>query len=176
MRHLCMLLFVLVTLGGIAFGQVTVTPQGFATSSGVAIPATPLSPPLLYTPSVHLGDAPIATVEVPPGVVAPPASQLGYVTSGPSWAPAWQIASGQPGSETILMSEQAQAPPPTQTSGNVQAAGQRFNFGIAQFDSPYSRSLKDENRSVAEIAAAAKKHKKAAVRTYSNEDIEKLKR
>lgn len=36
--------------------QVTVTPQGTATTPGVAVPATPASPPILYAPSVHLND------------------------------------------------------------------------------------------------------------------------
>ncbi|HXZ80246.1 MAG TPA: hypothetical protein VEG30_09975 [Terriglobales bacterium] len=176
MRHRW-LLFCLVGLSAITYAQVTVTSQGFATSSGWAVPGAPISPPLLYTPSVHLGDVSTATVEVPPGVVNTSSSQIEYPAGLQSWGTAWQVASAQPGSENILTAEQAPPSAPVQAPISAQAAGQsRFNFGVAQFDSPYSRFSKDESRSLAEIAAAAKKHKKPAVRTYSNEDIEKLKR
>jgi hypothetical protein len=38
--------------------QVTVTNQGFATTPGPAVPATPVSPPVLYAPIVHLDQGP----------------------------------------------------------------------------------------------------------------------
>ncbi|HMK29975.1 MAG TPA: hypothetical protein VK473_09855 [Terriglobales bacterium] len=176
MRRVCGSCFLLAVLSAIAFAQVTITPQGFATSSGLAVPAAPASPPLLYTPSVHLGDPPIATLEIPAGGVALSPAQLGYLSAGQTWASTAFVAALQPGGEAGAASEQAPPSQPFQAVSGALASPPPFNFGVAQLDSPYSRVAKDENRSVAEIAAAARKQKKQAVRSYSNDDIQKLKR
>jgi hypothetical protein len=47
--------------------QVTVTNQGFATTSGPAVPATPVSPPILYAPVVRLEGGPTQPIEAVPG-------------------------------------------------------------------------------------------------------------
>jgi hypothetical protein len=43
--------------------QVTVTNQGFATTPGPAVPATPVSPPILYAPVVRLDQGPTQPME-----------------------------------------------------------------------------------------------------------------
>jgi hypothetical protein len=43
--------------------QVTVTNQGFATTPGYAVPATPVSPPIMYAPIIRLDQGPTQPVE-----------------------------------------------------------------------------------------------------------------
>ena len=54
MARLTILTLLVVSFAALSPAQVTVTNQGFATTSGPAFPATPVSPPLLFAPIVRL--------------------------------------------------------------------------------------------------------------------------
>lgn len=61
-------------LAACSFAQVTVTNTGFATTPGPAVPGTPVSPPIVYTPIIQLGQGPtqpITAVAEQPEVTNP---------------------------------------------------------------------------------------------------------
>jgi hypothetical protein len=76
MARLILLLTVLLAVS--SFAQVTVTNNGFATSTGPAIPATPVSPPIMYTPIIQLGQAPTQPIRatVPSDLLPPTQPQV----------------------------------------------------------------------------------------------------
>ena len=53
-----LLAVLLLLTAAILQAQVAVTSSGYATQAGAVVPAAVPSPPLMFTPSVHLGEAP----------------------------------------------------------------------------------------------------------------------
>lgn len=80
-------LSLLVLAAACCCAQVTITPQGTATTPGVAVPATPVSPPILYAPSVHLNDG-VAEIENP-------ARQAGQTSAVSAEAPPFNFGMAQ---------------------------------------------------------------------------------
>ncbi len=137
-------------LAACSFAQVAVTNSGFATSSGPAVPATPVSPPIMYTPIIQLGQGPTqpATAVATPGGLAtvevPPQQQTGQ--PNPTLAP-------------------ASSPTP-------------FNFGVAQFGTPAALGGVGQDingQSLADIAREQRQHPAGTnARVYTNNDINQL--
>ena len=58
MKRCFLLMVTLILVSTLAAAQAVVTPSGQATQQGAAVPAAPVSPPLVTTPLMHLGNAP----------------------------------------------------------------------------------------------------------------------
>jgi hypothetical protein len=148
------LLVVLFLLGLTALAQVVVTNGGYATQAGPAIPATPVSPPVLYAPIVHLESGHV------------PAANATTTTNG-------VIAPVEP---AVVV------PAPIEQQEVSSAAPQEtFRFGAAQFHS-YSAFPgtgdnlgPGSNLSLAEAARIQRQREKhVSAHLYTNEDIEHL--
>ena len=147
MARLTLLLTVLFLAIG-SFAQVVVTNSGIATQSGPAFPATPVSPPIVYTPIIQLGQAP---------------TQPSHPT-----APAELLPAGGP-----QVSDDD-----TASTGVTVGRNTPFNFGVAQFDSGMGSGSVGEDingKSLGELAREQRQHPVGTnARVYSNSDIDKL--
>jgi len=137
--------------------QVAVTSSGYATQAGGAVPVALPSPPLMFTPSVHLGEAPSTAYYANgisatlPGVAlaqaeteVPPPPPTVFVVAAPSVAQTQTVASEQP-----------------------------FNFGMAQFSTP--TNLNASRSDVAEVARKMKEEKSSiSAKSFNNNDIQRL--
>jgi hypothetical protein len=139
------------------YAQVTVTNSGFATTPGLAYPAVPVSPPILYAPIVHLGPSPTQAVQA---TAAP-----GGIGIEPLTIPG----------ETVEYQSQ-----PTSNANNGQANPNLFKFGAAQFRS-YSDfpgtglDLDGNGKSLAEIAREQRQRETTVnVRVFTNSNIDQL--
>lgn len=134
-----------------AFAQVTVTSSGFATTPGTAYPAIPASPPILYTPVVHLGEASTQTIQATPA------------NNGVGFMPI--MVAPVEGAGQVPLNEGE-----TQPNPNV------FNFGAAQFESvPENTGLNSSGKSLAELAREHRSGPSGSnVRVYTNSDIDQL--
>jgi len=133
--------------------QVAITSSGYATQSGAAVPVAVPSPPLMFTPSVHLGEAPTTAYF---------ANGLPATLPGVTLAQAETEAAPPPAVLVVA------APPvaPTQTA----ALEQPFNFGAAQFSTP--TNLNAPRSDVAEVARKMKEEKSSiSAKTFTNNDI-----
>ncbi|HET9697972.1 MAG TPA: hypothetical protein VFP40_13960 [Terriglobales bacterium] len=146
------LLTVLLALAIVAPAQVTVGNNGFATSSGAAYPATPVSPPLVYAPIVHLDQ----------GATQP--MQATAAANGVMPVVAVQAATTE-----------------TQTT-TASASNERrpFNFGVAQFGRGMAQGGVGQTingKSLGEVARELRHGNAAPVnaRTFTNSDINNLK-
>jgi len=135
-------------LAACSFAQVAVTNSGFATTPGPAVPGTPVSPPIMYTPIIQLGQGPTqpATAVATPG---------GLTTA--------EIPA-QPQTQTATL-----APPTSPTP---------FNFGVAQFDTSSATGgvgQEINGKSLADIAREQRQHPAGTnARVYTNNDINQL--
>src|SRR5690349_13313772 len=57
MKRWVLFTLTLTLISTLAVAQAVVTPYGTATQQGAAVPAAPISPPLVTTPLMHLGNA-----------------------------------------------------------------------------------------------------------------------
>jgi hypothetical protein len=162
MARLTLLTVLLVALAIGSFGQVVVTNSGFATTPGPAIPATPASPPILYTPIVQLGQGPTQPLQatadtngIIPTAVLPENGEEGVVQN-----PAPVVLQVVP------------------VIKDAQPARNAFNFGVAQFDSSsgFGDIGEDINgKTLGDIAREQRQHPGGTnARVYSNSDVEKL--
>jgi hypothetical protein len=135
--------------------QVAVTPYGYATQPGALVPAAVPSPPLMFTPSVHLGEAPTTA----------------YYANG--------LQATLPG--VAFAQAEAEAPPPPPTvvvvappaAPQTVAEEQPFNFGVAQFSTP--TNMNASRSDVAEVARKMKEEKSSiSAKTFTNNDIQRL--
>jgi hypothetical protein len=141
--------------------QVTVTNSGFATMPGPAYPAIPVSPPILFTPTVQLGVAPTQPIQVMAVTSSVP------VQVEPQFLP-----------EMVV---QVPAPQPSEVRPNtavVQPAQNGFNFGAAQFDTHYGSGGVGQDingKSLGEIAREQRQRPASAnARVYTNSNIDQL--
>ncbi len=137
-------------LAACSFAQVTVTNSNFATTPGPAVPATPVSPPIMYTPIIQLGQAPTQPMQAV-------ATQNGLIA----------IETQQPQQQTQQNATLAPATSPTP-----------FNFGVAQFDVPAATGGVGQDingKSLGEIAREQRQHPIGTnARVYTNNDIDQL--
>jgi len=135
-------------LAACSFAQVTVTNSNFATTPGPAIPATPVSPPIVYTPIIQLGQGPTQPVRA-------------YATQGGLMTIETQPQETQ---QNATLAPAASATP--------------FNFGVAQFDAPAATGGVGQDingKSLGEIARERRQHAVSInARTYTNSDIDQL--
>jgi hypothetical protein len=147
-RHVFLAVFLLAIS---SFAQVTVTNSGFATSSGPVYPAVPVSPPILYTPTIHLGQAPTQPIQATGeanGIGLQPVVVVGTVPE-----------------------RQNQAP----TAATEQASPNFFNFGAAQFGESSAAGSADSTKNLAEVAREQRRHPNGSnARIYTNSDIDQL--
>lgn len=136
--------------------QVAVTPYGYATQAGAVVPAAVPSPPLMFTPSVHLGEAP-STAYYANGLQA----------TLPGVALAQVEAEAPPPPPTVVVVAPPAAPPQTV------AEEQPFNFGVAQFSTP--TNMNASRSDVAEVARKMKEEKSSiSAKSFNNNDIQRL--
>ncbi len=151
-----LLAVLLLLTAAILQAQVAVTPYGYATQPGALVPTAVPSPPLMFTPSVHLGEAPTTA----------------YYANG--------LQATLPG--VALAQAEAEAPPPPPTvvvvappaaAQQTVAEEQPFNFGVAQFSTP--TNLNASRSDVAEVARKLKEEKSSiSAKTFTNSDIQRL--
>ena len=136
--------------------QVAVTSSGYATQAGAVVPAAVPSPPLMFTPSVHLGEAP-TTAYYANGIQA----------TLPGAAFVQAEAEAQPAPPTVVVVAPPAAPPQTV------AEEQPFNFGVAQFSTP--TNMNAPRSDVAEVARKMKEEKSSiSAKSFNNNDIQRL--
>jgi hypothetical protein len=164
MARLALLPVLLVALAICSFGQVVVTNSGFATTPGPAIPATPASPPILYTPIVQLGQGPTQPLQAT-------ADTNGVIPT----------AVLQQNGEEDLVQNPAPAPVVLQVVPVIKEtppARIALNLGVAQFDSSSDFSGIGENisgKTLGDVAREQRQHPGGTnARVYSNSDVEKL--
>jgi len=132
-----------------SFAQVTVTNTGFATTSGPAYPAVPVSPPILYTPIVQLGQAPTQPVQATAA-----ANGLGLESLAVPVSPVQNQAVN---------------------TSSQQANPTFFNFGVAQFGASSGNAELESGKSLGEIAREQRQHPNGTnARVYTNSDIDQL--
>jgi len=159
----CVLFIVTLTLiSTLAVAQAVVTPSGQATTGGVAVPVAPIvSPPLVTTPLMHLGNA--ATIppnsnpnaEPPSAIPIRPEIDLGPET----------IYIGQPNAAANNMNTTTASP----------AIGHQYvDLGV---NSNASAAVSDgtNGRSLGDIARENRQHMQGAnARTFTNADVERM--
>ncbi|HLH06315.1 MAG TPA: hypothetical protein VKW78_03685 [Terriglobales bacterium] len=151
-RYLLVVLLVLAS-AALLSAQVAVTPYGYGTQQGPVVPVVVASPPLLYTPIVHLGDASTA-----PYPVAGTATALAESEGAPAPPPA-----------VVVVAPQQVTP---QMAGN-QAVEPPFNFGMAQY-STYP-TMHQARPDLAEVARKLKEQKESmSAKTFTNSDIQRI--
>jgi len=134
--------------------QVAVTSSGYATQAGAVVPAAVPSPPLMFTPSVHLGEAPSTAYY---------ANGLQATLPGVAFAQAEAEAP-----QTVFVV----APPPSAQPQNM-ASEQPFNFGVAQFST--ATNMNASRSDVAEVARKMKEEKSSiSAKSFNNNDIQRL--
>jgi len=142
------LLFTVVLLASTSFAQVVVTNSGVATTPGPGIPGTPLSPPIMYTPIIQLGQAPTQPIRAvtPPDLLPPTGVQ--------------------------------QDSEDNTASNRLTGRNTPFNFGVAQFDSGLGSGSVGEDingKTLGDIAREQRQHPAGTnARVYSNSDIDQL--
>ena len=131
-----------------SFAQVTITNSNFATTPGQTVPASPVSPPIMYTPVVQLGQAPTQPMQA----VATP---NGLLAVAPQQQPEQQNATLAP----------VTSPTP-------------FNFGVAQFDTSSASGGVGQDidgKPLGDIAREQRQHPAGTnARVYTNNDIDHL--
>ncbi len=159
-------------------GQVVVTPSGYATTTGPAVPVAQPGAPLVMTPEItfrtvspspvgatnatanNIAGATNATI-TPPVVSASP-SVVEYVSPYPTLVGA--------GSEYGTV----QAPAASAPSG-VSTRLAMFDRGAAQFNSAYEIGVPQPDMSLGEVAREWRQKKATTnARTYTNEDINRI--
>lgn len=140
---------ILVALAVSSPAQVTVTNNGFATTPGVAVPVTPVSPPVMFAPIVRLDQG--ATQPI----------QATAATNGVTPAP--------------VVSSTASQNSTLQLSGTAASQEQQpFNFGVAQYGRGVAEGSVGQDingKSLGEIAREMKHQNSVNARTYTNNDI-----
>lgn len=131
--------------------QVVVSPGGYGAQGGALVPIAVPSPPLIFTPSIHLGESPSTSYY---------ANGLAATVPGAAYTEAVSSASSD---QVVIV-----APP-----SSTQQASQNFNFGVAQF-STHTAVGGDKT----DLAAAARKlkeeHSSVAAKTFTNSDIQRI--
>ena len=161
MARLAVLTALVVALAAVSSGQVVVTNSGFATTPGPAIPATPVSPPILYTPIFQLGQAPTQPIQAT-------AAANGLSQNGATQPNAEQTTVGNSAPLTL------EVVPATNTA---KSAPTPFNFGVGQFDSSNTAVGIGEDmngKTLGDVAREQRQHPSTNARVYSNNDIDKL--
>jgi hypothetical protein len=139
------LLTALLALAIVSPAQVTITSQGFATTPGAAFPPTPVSPPVLFAPTVHLGEVSTQPVEAD-------SASNGVVPS----------ASGETRAKIQPMATEPQP-------FNFGAA----QFGRGQAQGGVGQNI--DGKSLGEVARDLKHSSSMNARTFTNNDINSLK-
>jgi hypothetical protein len=135
--------------------QVAVTSSGYGTQAGGAVPAAVASPPLMFTPSVHLGEEP---------------STAYYANGIPATLPGVAVAqaSGEAPPPAVVV---VTAPPAAQPQ--TVASERPFNFGVAQFSTP--SKMNAPRSDVAEAARKLKEEKSSiSAKTFTNSDVQRM--
>jgi hypothetical protein len=153
----------------LATAQAIVTPSGWATQAGAAVPVAPVSPPLVTTPIMHLGNAPTT-----PGTSAAAITASG--TTPPSAIPIRPEISLGP--ETVYLGAPAAieantganiaTPTPTIAGRQLVELGVHSDAAVAFDDGTHGRSLGDiarENR---------QRMQNANAKTFTNADVQRL--
>src|SRR3954470_3455621 len=140
-------IFTVFALAISSFGQVTVTNSGVATTPGPAILATPVSPPIMFTPIVQLGQAPTQPMQAtaPADMLPPVGAQQDQQTASLG------AATG---------------------SRNTP-----FNFGVAQFDTASGTGSVGQDingKSLGDLARERRRPNATNARMYTNSDIDQL--
>jgi hypothetical protein len=150
-----LLAVLLLLTAAILQAQVAVTPYGYATQPGALVPTAVPSPPLMFTPSVHLGEAPTTA----------------YYANG--------LQATLPGVALAQAEAEAAPPPPTVVvvppagQPQTEASEQPFNFGMAQFSTP--TNMNASRSDVAEVSRKMKEEKSSiSAKTFTNSDIQRL--
>lgn len=166
MKRSALFTLVLLMSAALAFGQATVTPSGQATTSGVAVPVAPYSPPLLVTPIVHLSTA--STL---------PATNGGAVAAPePPTAPGIR-AEVQYGQPVVYLG--VQEPAAEQTTAPATVAGQQpFEMGVtanAGADAASVTAAENDGlngRTLGEVARELRgQMQNANAKVYTNSDV-----
>jgi len=151
-----LLAVLLLLTAAILQAQVAVTPYGYATQPGALVPTAVPSPPLMFTPSVHLGEAPTTAYY---------ANGLQATLPGVAFAQA-EAEAPPPPPTVVVVAPPAAAP-------QTVAEEQPFNFGVAQFSTP--TNLNASRSDVAEVARKLKEEKSSvSAKTFTNSDIQRL--
>lgn len=149
----CLLVVLLTLAAAMLQAQVAVTSSGYGTQSGSAVPVAVPSPPLMFTPSVHLGEAPTTA----------------YYANG--------AAATLPG---VAYAESESAPPPqtvivmpAAALSATQPAEKPFNFGMAQY--PLRPGTTGSDGNLAELARNVKAQKGSTqAKSFNNSDIQRI--
>ena len=143
-----------------AVAQVTITPNGNATSAGPVIPAATTSAPIVFAPVFHLGVGQTQPVNAS-GTVLEAAQEQAQMQ---------QQAQGQAGATVEITNP---APMNVQvTPSQTQAGAQPFNFGVAEFST--AAASPTDQRSLGDIARSLKKGNAVNAKTYTNQDIDRI--
>jgi hypothetical protein len=173
MKRWALFIIALTLISTLALAQATVTPSGQATTQGTAVPSTPISPPLVATPLMHLGVAPTQNV----------GTSTAAVTSNPSATP--EPPSAVPIRPEIDFGPQNVYVGPTNPTAdnNANANGnaavsvngrQIFDRGV---HSSEATSIDDgtRGRSLGDIARESRQRAQSAqARTFTNADLDRM--
>lgn len=172
MKRWLVFIVTLTLVSTLAVAQAVVTPSGQATQQGAAVPVAPVSPPLVTTPLMHLGNAPTtaglstAAVTTPSATPEPPSAIpiCPEIDLGPETVYVGPTA-------TNAANNNANAPNATATVYGRQLfdRGVNSNADVGVDDGTHGRSLGEiarENRQRRMQAANAK--------TFTNADVERL--
>ncbi len=170
MKRWILFTLTLVLISTMAVAQAVVTPYGTATQQGAAVPVAPVSPPLVTTPIMHLGNAPTtpatgtAAISLPGTTPEPPSAVpiRPEIEMGPE-----TIYVGPAGATVANTGANAT---PTAPTGN----GQVFDRGVNSSSAP---ALNDgtNGRPLGDIARENRQRmQNTNAKAFTNADVERM--
>lgn len=170
MKRCVLFTLTLTLISTLAVAQAVVTPYGTATQQGAAVPVAPVSPPLVTTPIMHLGNAPTT-----PGTSTAAVSLPGSTPEPPSAVPIRPEISLGP--ETIYVGPAGANPANAANEANTTVivnGRQVFDRGV---NSNAAMTLDDgtHGRPLGDIARDNRQRmQNANAKTFTNADVERM--